>query len=346
MRRDYVNVAILWFVMTLAAEFSLPWIFQIIFPGAAAEEAAISDESFRLLTILATPVFTFVMSVLGYSLFNFRAKGDAAEYGAPIRGNSGWVWGIWLFITASLNVVVVIHPGLTGLAKFQGNKVPDLVVKVTAVQWAWRVSYPAQVIDGATEVVLPVNKRVKFEVTALPDDVLHSLWIPAFRQKIDAVPGMVTSMYVTPDKLGTFDQDFNLRMQCAELCGTGHSAMMLPVRVLSAEEFDKWVKDQAEPTDPVARGVRLAKTQGCIACHSIDGVAGVGPSWKGIYGKQEALEDGSSVTVNDAYLLESIINPNAKITKGFKPDIMLKDFGTKLKKDQLEAIIAYIKTVK
>jgi len=346
MRRDYVNLAIVWFVLTLISEFSLPWIFRIIFPSVAAEEAAISDESFRILTILATPVFTFVMSVLGYSLINFRAQGGSLEYGAPIRGNNGWVWGTWLLITATLNIAVVIHPGLTGLAKFQGNKTPDLVVKVNGVQWAWRVSYPALAIDGVTEVVVPVNKRVKFEVTAAADDVLHSFWIPAFRQKIDAVPGVVTSMYITPDKEGSFTQDFNYRVQCAELCGTGHAAMMMPVKVVSQADFDKWVADQGEPTDPVARGARLAKTQGCAACHSVDGSAGVGPSWKGLFGRQELMEDGSTLKVDEAYLVESIINPNAKITKGFKPDIMLKDFGARLKQDQLDALVVYIKTLK
>jgi cytochrome c oxidase subunit 2 len=346
MRRDYINVAILWFVTTLIAEFSLPWFFRFIFPSVGAEEAAISDESLRMLFILATPVFTFVMSVLAYSLIHFRAKGGDLEYGAPIRGNSGWVWGTWLLITATLNVAVVIHPGLSGLAKFQGNRVPDVVVKVNSVQWAWRVSYPELAIDGVTEVVLPLHKRVKFEVTAAPDDVMHSLWIPAFRHKIDAVPGVVTLLYVTPEKAGSFTEDFNYRIQCAELCGTGHAAMVMPVRVVSQADFDAWIANQAEPTDPVARGARLAKTQGCIACHSLDGSAGVGPSWRGLFGKQELLEDGSTVKVDEAYLLESILNPNAKITKGFKPDIMLKDFGAKLKQDQLDALIAYLKTLK
>jgi cytochrome c oxidase subunit 2 len=341
MRRDYVITGILWFVLTLVAEFLLPTMFGYIFPLAAAEEAAYSDESFRLLMVLGTPVFTFVVAVLIYSLINFRAAGDAPENGAPIHGNV-WVSSTWLFVTAALNVIVVIHPGLTGLAKFQGNKNPEVVVNVTGVQWAWQVGYPAYGVSNVTEIVLPVNKRVKFEVTAADNDVMHSLWIPAFRHKIDAVPGLTTSMFVTPNVISSFDEDFNMRMQCAELCGTGHAAMSMPVRVVSQADFDAWVAAQAGPPD----GEQLAKAQGCIACHSLDGSVVVGPSWKGLFGKTETLADGSTVTVDEAYLKESIVDPNAKIVSGFSPDIMLKDFGAKLTAEQIDAIVEYIKTVK
>ncbi len=341
MRRDYVITAILWFILTLVAEFLLPTFFERIFPLVAAEEAAISDESFRLLMVLGTPVFTFVVAVLIYSLINFRAQGDAPEPGAAIHGNV-WVSSVWLFVTAALNIVVVIHPGLTGLAKFQGNRNPDLVVKVTGVQWAWQVEYPAYGISNAAELVLPVDKRVKFEVTAADSDVMHSFWIPAFRNKIDAVPGKVTTMYITPNKTGSFEDDFNLRVQCAELCGTGHTAMSLPVRVVTQAEFDAWVASQAAPTDPVALGAALAQSQGCAACHSTDGTTVVGPTWKGLYGSQVTLTDGSTVTVDDAYLLESIVDPSAKIVQGFPTGVMIQTFGETLTEEQIDAIIEYM----
>ncbi len=345
MRRDYVITALLWFVLTLVAEFLLPTFFERIFPLVAAEEAAISDESFRLLMVLGTPVFTFVVAVLIYSLINFRAQGDAPEAGAAIHGNV-WVSSVWLFVTAALNIVVVIHPGLTGLAKFQGNKVPDVVVKVTGVQWAWQVDYPAYGITNAAELVLPVDKRVKFEVTAKDTDVMHSFWIPAFRNKIDAVPGKVTSMYITPNTLSSFAEDFNMRVQCAELCGTGHTVMSLPVRVVTQAEFDAWAASQAAPTDPVTRGAALAQSQGCAACHSIDGSTIVGPSWKGLFGHEVTLTDGTSVTADEAYLRESIVDPNAMVVQGFPPDVMLKTFGETLTDEQIGDLIEYIKTVK
>ncbi len=87
--------------------------------------------------------------------------------------------------------------------------------------------------------MLPMGQRVRFDVTSI--DVLHAFWIPAFRMKIDAVPGMVTTVYATPDKTGTFQDDYGFRLQCAEMCGTFHSKMMLPVRVVETGEFDDWV---------------------------------------------------------------------------------------------------------
>ena len=341
MRRDYVNVAILWLVLTLVAEFLLPgW---NIFPPTAAEEAVHSDDAFRLLLALGAPVFTFVVAVMLYSLVNFRSKGDAPELGAPIKGNV-WVSSVWLFVTALLNVVVVIHPGLTGLAFFQGNKNPDLVVQVNGVQWAWQVSYPAYGIENAIEIVLPVNARVKFEVTS--KDVLHSFWIPAFRNKIDVVPGAVTSMYVTPNKTSSFDEDVNMRAQCAELCGTGHAVMSMPVRVVTQEEFDAWVAESAPSEDAATRGAALAQANGCLACHSVDGSEGIGPTWSGLFGSTVTLADGTTVTADNEYLEESIVDPNAKVVEGFQPSLMPQTFGTQLTEEQINDIIALIESLK
>jgi cytochrome c oxidase subunit 2 len=342
MRRDYVNTAILWFILTFIAELLLPYA-DGIFPLAAAQEAQFSDESFRTLMVLGTPVFTFVVAVLLYSLFNFRARGDALEDGATIHGNA-WVSGVWLLVTFALNITVVIHPGLTGLAKFQGNKNADVAVKVTGRQWAWDVAYPAYGVTGATELVLPVGKRTKFEITST--DILHSFWIPAFRDKIDAVPGRVTTMYITPNQTGTFTNDFNLRVQCAELCGTGHAAMAIPVRVVTPSEFEAWTKEKGVVSnDPVVRGAALAKSQGCAACHSVDGSVTVGPTWLNLYGHDVPLADGTTVKADEAYLRESISNPNAKIVKGFARDVMPPTFGKTLTEDQLNDLIAYIKSL-
>ena len=342
MRRDFIIAGILWLVLTVVAELALPSLFAM-FPLAAAEEATISDESFQLLTILGTPVFTFVVAVLIYSLVKFRARGNALENGAPIRNNDRAA-AVWLTITGGLCVLVIIHPGLTGLAKFQGNRNADLVVKVTGRQWAWDLSYPAYNITGVTELVLPVNKRIKFEVTSA--DVLHSFWIPAFRNKIDAVPGLVTTMYVTPDKLESYQRDFNLRVQCTEICGTQHAAMSAPIRIVGQSEFETWVKEQGVVADdPVARGAALAKSQGCTACHSTDGRTIVGPTWQNLYGSEVVFEDGMTTQADDAFLREFIINPDFQVIKGFSKGIMPSTFGKTLTGDQIDDLIAYIKSL-
>jgi len=370
MRRDYINVAILWFVFTLIAEILIPgW---NIFPLKSAQEAEYSDHSFVILLKLSAPVFVFVVTVLAYSLFKFRASSDnSLEPGNQITGNT-WFSGVWLFITLALNIIVVIHPGLTGLASFQGNRGnPDLVVEANGVQWRWQITYPAQgvkIIGGddidapdAPAMVLPVNKRIHFKVSAndstesgqTPGNVLHSFWIPAFRDKIDAVPGSPTDMYITPNEIASYSpigENFNLRVQCAELCGTNHSTMAMPVKIVSQEDFDAWIKAQVAATanasgDPVAKGAALYNSATCSNCHTIDGSKRIGPTWKGLFGKEETLADNETVTVDEAYIHESIVTPSAKIVKGY-PDMMTKTFGKDLSEENIANLIAYIKSLK
>jgi heme/copper-type cytochrome/quinol oxidase subunit 2 len=139
-----------------------------------------------------------------------------------------------------------------------------VLVKVEGVQWTWLVSYPNAHIDSAREIVLPVDSTVRFDITSR--DVLHSFWIPSFLLKIDAVPGMTTTMSLKPSKIGSYDTDPNLRVQCAELCGLSHSRMRIPVRVVTRQEYDDWVQKQTggpaaqqTPTGPVKEISLIAK---------------------------------------------------------------------------------------
>ncbi len=144
-------------------------------------------------------------------------------------------------VSTALTVVVIFFPGITGLWEIrEGDDTPDdLVVQVEGSRWVWKVTYPAQGVISFTEMVLPVGQKTLFEVTAT--DVLHSFWVPAFRMKIDAVPGRTTTIRVTPDRTGSEDDDSGFRLQCAELCGLGHYVMKVPVRVVEIEEFEAWV---------------------------------------------------------------------------------------------------------
>ena len=238
--RQLLNAGYLWIIFTalalLGANLMDP------FPTVGANEAAFSDHAFRAMTYLAAPVFGFMMAALLYSVIYFRAarRTDDTEPqdGAPYRG-TGRVPVIWLAVTTILTVVVMIYPGLTGLAEMRADQSHDLEIKVTGMRWAWVVDYPQGF--QATELVLPVDKRVKFDITAPAGDVLHSFWVPAFRQKIDAVPGQVTHMYITPTVLGDGADDVGYRVQCAELCGLMHARMALTVRVVEQAEYDRWV---------------------------------------------------------------------------------------------------------
>lgn len=242
MRRDALMVALLWLFLTGGGEaLAVTWNFL---PAAAADKAQTIDHAFRVLVILGIPVCTFVFAALVYSVVRFRRKGEPEEDGPPIR-SSRPVVATWLAVTTALTILTIIFPGTTGLLELKdnGQTDDDLVVLVEGSRWVWKISYPQQNVTTFTELVLPVGQQVRFDVTAT--DVLHAFWVPAFRMKVDAVPGRVTTVTVTPDRTGTFDDDSGFRLQCAELCGLAHSAMKVPVRVLEPAEFEAWAAQGA-----------------------------------------------------------------------------------------------------
>lgn len=243
MNRDTIAAFILWAAMTAAGEFLVIGTDLFHYPLAAADEALMVDRAFLTLTIMAVPVFTFVVSVLVYSMLRFRSSGPTQD-GPPVFIHRPWVrfWFVW---TASLTVLVIIFPGITGIRELRHHATDrpvDLVVEVQGTRWFWTVTYPEQGVTTKEELVLPVGQNVRFDVTAV--DVLHAFWVPAFRMKIDAVPGMVTHVSATPNEIGDFSQDPQMRLQCAELCGVAHNAMQLPVRVVTEAEFETWVAQQ------------------------------------------------------------------------------------------------------
>ena len=242
-KKEMVILILVWAVITLLGEILASNVQY--FPSPAAQEAAIVDGAFRALVALAMPVFTFVLAVLGYSLLRFRSKGQPAQDGPPVRSHKGVV-ATWFAITGALCLLVIIYPGVTGLAELRARarEKPDLVVQVEGARWFWKITYPDYRITTYKELVLPVDKHVHFMMTS--KDVLHAFWVPGFRAKIDAVPGMTTMTDSTPNMLGTFQEDPNFRLQCTQLCGTGHTIMAVPVRVVTQSEFDAWIAQQTK----------------------------------------------------------------------------------------------------
>jgi len=240
--RDLVLAITLWVVLTLAGE-AVVWIFiRGIMPERYAETATIVDDAFLYLTALAVPVFAFVIAAVTVSVVRFRATEPESD-GPPIHGDRR-VIGWWLGVTGALAASLIVFPGLAGLVQL-GNQenVPTadlLVVRVQAARWAWTIDYPAASVKSGEELVLPVDQPVRFEISSV--DILHSFWIPAFRVKIDEVPGKTTTATLTPDRVGSFETDPMMRIQCAELCGLDHAAMAMPVRVVEPAEFEAWLQ--------------------------------------------------------------------------------------------------------
>jgi cytochrome c oxidase subunit 2 len=193
---------------------------------------------------------TFVFATIIYAGLQFRIRTAVPTEDGPVMRGQGWFPRAWLAVTGGLAIFVMIYPGLTGLAELQsdkraygwGERDAELVIKATAFKWQWLFEYPdgTQVsIAAGKELVLPNETSIRFDVNSL--DVVHSLWIPAFRMKIDGIPGRTTFMTVRPTRLGEYQSDQAYRVQCAELCGLDHATMMFPVRVVEPEEFESWL---------------------------------------------------------------------------------------------------------
>ena len=166
------------------------------------------------------------------------------------------------------------------------------------------------------------------------------------RIRQDILPGRVTNYRITPILVG------NYKVMCSQLCGTSHSYMIAPVIVTSQADYDAWVQSQAAAAQAAAaaggpaNGKLLVSKYGCLGCHSTDSSKLVGPTWQGLYQSQVKLADGKTVTADQAYLIESIMNPSAKIVNGFPDNVMPKTFGTALTQSQINDIVSYIESLK
>ena len=245
MKRDALIVFVLWLILTVIGEvIAVLWDYQ---PLAAAKEADLVDDAFFVLVVLAIPVVAFVVAAVVYSMLRFRQRGEGLEDGPPVRSN-GKVLVAWFSVTTALTILVIIFPGTTGLLELRDHSrgwaaSEGMVVQVEGSRWVWKITYPEQGVTSYGELVLPVGEQVRFEVSST--DVIHAFWVPAFRMKVDAVPGRVTTIYATPDKTGAFENESGYRLQCAEMCGLGHALMTVPVRVVEPSQFDAWAAQQA-----------------------------------------------------------------------------------------------------
>ena len=310
-----------------------------LLPVQASKQSGVIDNLFGLHFWLIAFLFALIVVFMLYSMVVFRRKKGEAGDGDHFEGHTGLeiVWTIFPLATVVYFAII----GTTSLAEIRKfDQESAMKVKVISQQWSWRFEYLEYGISSA-ELRLPVDKEILLQLTST--DVIHSFWVPEFRVKQDALPGenLVKELTVTPTLIGEY------KVRCAELCGRQHAYMEAPVIVMSDSDFKAWVEEQtALPEDPVERGALGAKQFGCIACHSIDGSRKVGPTWQGLYGKAETFTDGTTGAATDDYLIESIVNPDAKVVQGFVPGVMPKTFGDQLTNDQILDIIAYIQSLK
>jgi cytochrome c oxidase subunit II len=306
-----------------------------LMPVEASSQALEVDWMWNLELIAMSFLFSLIVVPMVYSLIVFRRKKGDDTDGQHIEGNTP-LEITWTIIPLFV-VVLFAYLGAGNLARTIRSSPDEMTIKVTASQWTWKFDYPDYGITSS-ELYLPKGKPILLEMQST--DVIHSFWVPEFRVKQDLVPGRTTELRITPIL------DGNYKVRCSELCGTGHYRMEQPVVVVDTAAFASWVTDEqakaASLVTPESKGEALVAANGCAACHSINGSAGVGPTWFGVAGSKVDLEGGTSVTADDAYLTESIKNPTAKVVKGFAPVMPQYPFTD----EEIANIVAYIKTLK
>ena len=328
-RRHFVFVAGLVILVSLVTYPLLTLLFPL--PLSASAEAGPIDRMINVHFILISILFSLIVVFMLYSIVVFRRKGDDEEDGVHFHGHTGLeiVWTI-------VPLIIVISLGVWAafvLSEITAEAADEMPVRVVGRQWSWQFTYPEfEEIGPQTDLILPVNRRIRLEMTT--DDVLHSFWVPEFRVKQDLVPGRDTILRITPTEIGDY------AVRCAEICGFDHANMRASVAVISEADFAAWISDQsvslADLTE-VERGEKWATDYGCISCHTTDGSSSVGPTWLNLYGSEESLEDGSTVTVDDAYLRDSILDPGKNITAGFQ-DLMPATFGAQFATAEAELL--------
>ena len=331
--RHFIFVGILVIAMTLLTFAGLNAV--DLMPVEASAQAREIDWMWNLQVGAMSFLFSLIVAPMVYSLVVFKRKPGDNTDAEHIEGNTRLEIG-WTVVPL---VVVVIFSvlGAGNLARTIRPKQDAMVIRVTGFQWGWKFDYPDYRIS-TTEMYVPVDRPIVLKMQST--DVIHSFWVPEFRVKQDLVPGRVTQLNITPILIGDF------KVRCAELCGTAHYAMEQPVVVVNSTDFDSWVVDrQAEAAalnTPELRGQALVETNRCGACHSINGAAGIGPTWFNLFEHDVELEDGSTVVADEAYLTESIRDPKAKIVLGFPPTMPVFP----LTDEEISDIVAYIKTLK
>jgi cytochrome c oxidase subunit II len=330
----------------------IPWL-----PDPASEQADRIDFVFWFVTTICITIFALVAAVIVYSVLKFRARPDDDSDGPPTHGHTGleiWWTAIPAALVTSISIVSAVvlakneqlpnAPSVSAARAAQTSSqglcrrrsedpLKPLVVCVIAQQFAWLFQYPAYNNATSATLRLPIHTTVQLQLQSR--DVIHSFWVPEFGQKQDAVPGLLTKLVITPNRLGTFP------VICTELCGLGHAVMRSWTTVQSTDEFLKWAQARGKVS---GGGVSAsAKTffvdNGCDGCHTFKPAGATGKVGPDLDNLREAAQKAGQPL--DEFIRQSIVDPNAYVAPGYPKGVMPETFSS-LPKQQLDALVSYL----
>ena len=369
-------------IASVVFTFVSPWTFT---PLASNWWAV--DLSTNLTFVVTGAAFVAVNLFLAYVIVRYRHRRQSrAEYMPEKPRLEKTLAGI-----TALGIVVLLAPGMFVYNELISAPADAMKVEVLGEQWRWTYRFAGEDGEfGATSpelfgpqnpygidpddpagdddvliqsgtIHLPVGVPVDMQIRS--KDVLHNFYVPNFRVKMDAVPGMITDTWFTPTETGSYD------LLCAEYCGVAHYSMTGEVIVEAQAAFDDWLAGQptlagrpsqdrsdGEPSDgddtaadesqtPIERGRVVAQTNGCLGCHSTDGSSMTGPTWKGLFGSEVPLKSGETVAANEDYIVNAIRNPNAEIHEGYQANLMQAYGPSRISDDELQDLVDYIKSL-
>lgn len=302
-------------------------------PTPAAKEAK-SDRSFYVVLGLSAFFFIGILVVTVVLVIKYRARpGHKAQ---PSKSHNDAMEITWTVIPTLIVIPLFIN-GWNDYIEMSTRPAEPIQIKVTAKKWNWDFEYPNGL--HLSDLHVPVDRPVELQMTSV--DVLHSFWVPAFRNKADIVPRRYTYVYINPTRIGTY------RLYCTEYCGKDHSLMKVKAHVHDFATWERYLSETKAALmnmDPKDLGKVVFDSKGCAACHSIDGSAKVGPTWKGIWGENAKMADGSTVVVDNAYIKTAIEEPQKQSRPGYPPS--MPTYAGQLSEAEINGVAAYIESLK
>jgi cytochrome c oxidase subunit 2 len=307
------------------------WSGTPLFPEAASTMATRVDHLYFFLLAVATFFSLLIAGLIVYYAIKFRRR-SPDSVGARIHG--GLVLEIaWTVIPLGI-VLVIFFWGATVFFAMSTPPAETLNIYVVGKQWMWKFQH----LDGQREIDelhVPVGRAVKLIMTS--EDVIHDVFVPAFRVKADVIPGRYTNIWFQPTKPGRY------HLFCAEYCGTRHSGMTGEVIVMEPEAYQAWLSGGVAEGSLASAGQKLFNDLACNTCHRPD-TQGRGPMLQDIFGKTQVLQSGETVVADEGYIRESILNPHAKIVAGFQP--IMPTFQGQVNEEGVLELVEYVKSLK